>query len=195
MSTTKVVPVPLTPTERHKLVELGVKAGKSNRAIAKELGVDERTVRRDRKFLATPENERHVKVQRPKKLKEPKKEKPVRELTPEERRQQYWQLLLTVVQLWITREGLILPDLEEHVLPEAGKLLHYHRHFLSQLPESVRSPDELLSATRPNREVEDFMPSKLPFYAEWLARWLACCLSRDEELQDEFLRSVRRSWR
>ena len=55
MSTTNVVPVPLTPTERHKFVALGVKAGKSNRAIAKELGVDEGTVRRDRKFLATPE--------------------------------------------------------------------------------------------------------------------------------------------
>jgi chromosome partitioning protein len=113
VSTTKV-PVPLTPTERHKFVALRVKAGKSNRAIAKELSVDEGTVRRDRKFLATPENERPIRVARPKKPKEPKKEKPVRELTLEERRQQDWQLMLTVVQLWITQEGLIPPDLEEH---------------------------------------------------------------------------------
>jgi transposase len=190
MSTTKVVLVPLTLPERHKFVALEVKAGKSNRAIAKELGVDEGTVRRDRKFLETPESERPVRAPRAKKQKEPKKEKLVRELTPEERRQQHWQLMLTVVNLWITQEGLILPDLELYVLPEAGKLLHHHRHFLSQLPESVRSPDELLSLTRPNRAVEDFMPSKLPFYAEWLARWLACCLPRDEELQDEFLRQA-----
>ena len=78
MNTIKVVPAPLTPTERHKFVALGVKASKSNRAIAKELGVDEGTVRRDRKFLATPENERPVRVPRPKKPKESKKEKPAR---------------------------------------------------------------------------------------------------------------------
>jgi hypothetical protein len=198
MSTTKVVPVPLPPTERHRFVALGVKAGKSNRFIAKELGVDEGTVRRDRKFLATPENERPVRVPRPKKPKQPKKERPVRELTPEERHQQYWQLMLSVVKLWISQEGLIPPDLEEHVLPGAGKLLHQHKHFLSQLPDPVKSPDELLSLTRPTRAVEDYMTSKLPFYAEWLARWLACCLPRDEELQDEFLRQTSiwaRSWR
>ncbi len=177
---------------------LGVKDGKLNRAVAKELGVDEGTVRRDRKFLATPENERPMRVPRPKKLKEPKKGKSVRELTPEERRQQYWQLMLTVVKLWITQAGLIPPDLEWHVLPEAGRLLHHQRHFLSQLPEPVESPDELLSLTRPTNVVEDYMPSKLPFYAEWLARWLAYCLPREEEQQDEFLRQTSvwaRSWR
>jgi transposase len=80
LSTTKVVPVPLISTERHKFVALGVKDGKLNRAVAKELGVDEGTVRRDRKFLATPENERPMRVPRPKKLKEPKKGKSVRSL-------------------------------------------------------------------------------------------------------------------
>ena len=166
---------------------LGIKAGKSNRAIAKELGVDEGTVRRDRKFLATPESERPVKVPRPRKPKEPKKPKPVRELTPEERRQQYWQLMLNTVQIWITQEGLISADLEPFVLPDAGKLLHKYRYALSQLPEPVKSPEELLSVTRPPYEVEDYMTAKLPFYAVWLARWLACCLPRNERLQDEFL--------
>jgi hypothetical protein len=42
MSTKKVVPVPLTPTERHKLVALGVKAGKSNRAIREKSWVSTR---------------------------------------------------------------------------------------------------------------------------------------------------------
>ena len=106
--------------------------------------------------------------------------------------------MLAVVKLWISQEGLIPPDLEEHVLPGAGKLLHQHRHFLSQLPDPVKSPDELLPFTRPTRAVEDYMTSKLPFYAEWLASWLACCLPREEELQDEFLRQTSiwaRSWR
>jgi transposase-like protein len=176
----------LTPTERHEIVALGVKTGKSNRAIAKELGVDEGTVRRDRKFLATPAAERPIRVPRPK---NPKKERPVRELRPDERRCQRLQHLLAVVQLWITQETLILPDLE-FVLNEAGKRLYKHRHAVSQFPVPVKSPDELLSLTRPTYAVEDYMPSKLGFYADWLARWLACCLPREEELQDEVLRQI-----
>jgi hypothetical protein len=84
------------------------------------------------------------------------------------------------------------------VLPEAGKLLHRHRYSVSQLRAPVRGPDEILSLTRPTGAVEDYMPSKLGFYAEWLARWLACCLPQEEELQDEFLRQTSiwvRSWR
>jgi hypothetical protein len=96
--------------------------------------------------------------------------------------------MLKVVQFWITQEGLLLPDLELFVLPEAGKRLYKHRHSLSQFPAPVKSPDELLSLTRPTYAVEDYMPSKLGFYADWLARWLACCLPREEALQDEFLR-------
>ena len=46
-----------------------------------------------------------MRVSRPKKPKGPKKEKPVRDLTPEERHQQYWQLMLTVVKLWLTRRA------------------------------------------------------------------------------------------
>ena len=43
-----------------------------------------------------------MKVSRPKK---PKKERLVRELSPEERRQRHWQLMLTVVQIWTTQEA------------------------------------------------------------------------------------------
>jgi hypothetical protein len=183
MSAPKVVPTPLTPNERRKLVALGVKAGKSNRAIAKELRVDEKMIRLDRIFLATSENERLIKIPRPERLKRP---------------QRHWKQMLTAVQLWITQEGLLAADLELFVLPEAGKLLHRHRHSLSQFPETVKNPDELLSLTRPTETVEDYMPSKLPFYAKWLARWLVCCLPRKEELQDKFLQETSiwaRSWR
>jgi hypothetical protein len=34
------------------------------------------------------------------------------------------------------------------------------------------------------------MPSKLEFYADWLARWIASCLPREEELQNEVLRQT-----
>lgn len=181
MSAPKVVPAQLTPTERRELVDLGIKAGKSNRAIAKALRVDEKMIRLDRKFLATQENERPIKIPRPTKISRPKKPK-----SP----QLHWKHMLTAVKLWIGQECLIRPDLEFFVLPEAGKLLHRNRHVQSQLPEPVKSPDELLSLSRPPYAVENYMPSKLGFYAEWLARWLACCLPRAEELQDEFLRQT-----
>jgi transposase-like protein len=161
MSMTKTSNRTLTPTERHEFVAFGVTSGKSNRTIAKELGVDEGTIRRDRKFLATPENERPVRVPRPKKT---KKERLVRELSPDERCRLRQQHMLNVVQLWIKQEGLLIPDLELFVLPKAGKLLHQHRHSISELPEPVKSPKELLSLTRPTYVVEEYMPSKFEFY-------------------------------
>ena len=184
MSTAEVGPIRLSPTKFHEFVELGVRAGKSNRAIAKELGVDEGTIRRDRKFLATPENERPIKLPRPKK---PKKVRPVREADPAELRRQYLQSMVEVLQHWVCEQGLILPDID-YVLDKAGKHLYEGLGFVSRLPESPHSPVELLPLTRPNRIFEDCMPAKLDYCAEWLARWLACCLPREEELQDEVRR-------
>jgi len=111
VSTTEVVPIRLSPAERRQPVEVGVRARKSNRAIGTELGVDEGTVRRDRKYLATPEDERPVRVPRP------QKERPIRELSLDESRRRHQQSLLKAAQLWITQEGLLLPDLDLFVLP------------------------------------------------------------------------------
>ncbi len=61
-----------TPEKRRILVAIGIRAGKSNRAMAKEIGVDEGTIRRDRAYLATPEHERPPKRERTMKAKTPK---------------------------------------------------------------------------------------------------------------------------
>jgi len=184
VSTTKVVPIRLSPAERRQRVEVGVRARKSNRAIGTELGVDEGTVRRDRKYLARPEDERPVRVLRP------KKERPIRELSLDESRRRHQQSLLKAAQLWITQRASSYRTLIYLSFLIAGKLLHHHRHSLNERPEPVKSPDELLSLTRPTYAVEEYMPAKLGFYAEWFARWLACCLPREEELQDELLRQI-----
>jgi hypothetical protein len=94
--------------------------------------------------------------------------------------------MVELVQDWIGEEGLILPDVE-YVLHNAGKLLYENRDGLNQLPERSHSPAELLPLTRPNHDVEDYMPATLDYCAEWIARWLACCLPRKEEEQDEVL--------
>jgi hypothetical protein len=157
---------------------------KSNRAIGKELGVDEKMVRLDRRFLATPVEDRPPPAAPPKK---PTKERPVRELTPEKIREQRMQSLLEVAQLWITREGLILPDIE-FILDKAGKLLYKDRLSLKNIPISLRSPSELIVSARPERTEDDV--TGLEHYGKWFARWLALCLQGEEELQDDVRRQI-----
>jgi transposase len=94
------------------------------------LGVNEGTVRRDLKFLATPESKRPVKKPRPKK---PKKVPPIKELNPAELRQRHMQEMLETVQYWIDDQGLFSPNIE-YVLDEAGKKLHWDRELVNRLP-------------------------------------------------------------
>ncbi len=176
----------LTPAERHKLVALGIRAAKSNRAIAKELGVDEGTIRRDRKFLATPAAERPIKAPRPVR---PRKVRPAFNSEDSASRGLHFRRMTRVLRRWVLEEHMILPDVE-HVVHEAGKRLFYSRESLKKLPVPTKSPTELLLLTRPANPVEDDMPSKLEFHADWLARWIACCLPREETLQDQLLRET-----
>jgi transposase len=175
-----------SPAKRRKYVELRVAIGKSNRAIAKELDVDEGTIRRDRKFLAIPEHEWPVKAPRPKK---PKKVRPAKVLEPAEVSRRRFENMLDVVKHWINEQGFVLTEIE-YVLEEAGKRLYQGRNIVRGLPDSPHSPAELLSMTRPNHEVEDYMPVRLEYCVDWLARWIACCLPGDEARQDQFRREV-----
>jgi transposase len=179
-------PLSRSPIDRRKFVALRMKQGHSNRAIAKELEVDEGTIRRDKKFLATPEHERPVKAPRPKK---PKKVRPVKELDPAEIRRRRIKSMLGVVKAWIEEQRFVLTEIE-YVLYEAGKQLHEGRSVVNRLPDSPHQPAELLRRTRPNYEVEDSMPARLEYCVLWLARWLARCLPREEELQDYILRET-----
>jgi hypothetical protein len=75
--------------------------------------------------------------------------------TPGQRdRERRMQSLLEVAQLWITREGLILLDIE-YIVDKAGKLLYKDRLALKNIPISLRSPSETdcLGATRKGRKM------------------------------------------
>jgi hypothetical protein len=99
----------LTPAERRLRVALGVRLGKSNRAIAKELGVDEGTVRRDRKLLKTPKHLRPVKKERAKK---PKKLEPSYEPDDPTSVERQFRRVSKVLRLWITEERMVLDEIE-----------------------------------------------------------------------------------
>lgn len=160
-----------SPEERRRLVDCGVKAGKSNRSIAKEMDIDEGTVRRDRKYLATPEHERSVRKERPRKI---KALVPMYTLGDAASLIRQQRRVLKVLKRWITEQRMVLKEIED-VLDEAGKRLFRGREFAKSFPIPTKNPEELLALVRPDsskwadREVPDY-------WAEWLARcWPSAC--------------------
>jgi hypothetical protein len=171
----------LTISERRNRVALELQAGKSCRAIARELGVDDKTIGTDKTFLETPEDQRIIKVRRQRKP------------PPRPNHDQLLNRMLKALQTWIFAQKLILPDIE-WVLNKAGRLLHAGRKVVGGLPESTLRPAKLLEATRPESDVVEGMSAKDAAWAnnehcaKWLARCLACYAPREEGLRDDLLR-------
>jgi hypothetical protein len=92
-------------------------------------------------------------------------------------------VLFEAAQRWIHEQGLVLVEIE-HILGQAGKLLELYRGRLTaeKLPESLRTPYELMVWARPERAEEDV--TGLEQYSHWFARWLVLCLPGDQDMQD-----------
>lgn len=172
-----------TPKMRRAMVSLLAKKGLSNRAIAKAVWSDEATVRRDLKFLRTPEDQRPINKRRPKKIKR---------LT----REQSLKQMLKVSKGWIVDQGLNRGDVLDRLLPDAGRSLFEARGHINTLPEYALRPAELLLETRPSDFRDDYkpgeMPEKLAACTNWFKHWMAYCAPRDETLRDEVLGTLTR---
>jgi hypothetical protein len=166
----------LSPTGRREHVAFAANHAKSNRVLARELGVEESTIRRDRKFLATPVEDRPVK--------KPKKVRTVRELSPEKRLKR----VLKAAQSLITQLTAVLSDVI-YILDKTGRFLHRNRPHVEDLPENLGTPFELIALAKPKKPVEDDF-TELEYRADWFANWLAMCLPKDKELQDKVLREI-----
>jgi transposase-like protein len=175
------LPMKLSPTERRKHVALAASGGKSNRAIAIDLGVNEATVRRDRTYLETPAEQRPVKG--------PKKVRAVPQLNREELLGRRFREIYRLAQSWVAKAYLNQTDID-FVLNEAGKRLYMGKAFVARFPDRPEPPFEVLEFARPRRIPENDMAAKREYCADWLARWLAMCLPREEEVRDEVLRSL-----
>jgi hypothetical protein len=181
VSTTEIVPSKHNLPERRKYVALGVEAGKLNRAMARELGCDEKLVRNDRIFLATPIEDRPVKKS--------KKVRPVPELSLDEIRRRRVKEMLGAAKRWIADESLQLTQIE-YAVHEAGKLLHYAGDMSSRIRVPAGTAYELFAKAQPVETAEHQTAGDLDFWAIWLARWLALCAPGDENLQDEVRREI-----
>lgn len=172
--------------ERRQLVADGIRAGKSNRAIARELQVDEGTVRRDRKYLATPERERPAKKER---LRKSEVAKPMCRLDDPESLVRHKGRVLKAVTNWIAEQPMVLDEIE-HALYEAGKHIVQGRGLVRMPPIPTRRPEQLLLLTRPDpAKWGDFIPNP-DYWAEWLARWLVVCMPAQDKFYDEILQET-----
>jgi hypothetical protein len=144
------------------------------------LQVDEGTIRRDLKFLQTPEDQRPVKETRQKKI---------NLLSPEQRFKQ----VMKIGKKWFLDQEL------SHyaglwVISEAGRRLHFGRQNYRHLPEPILSPAELLPSAEPERQEFPDQPGadieKQEHCTAWFARWQALNYPRDEKTQDKVLRDL-----
>jgi hypothetical protein len=147
---------------------------------------DEGTVRRDRKYLETPENERPIRKAWPKKQ---RKVKPAYDPDCPASLELHVRRMLKALKAWIDREPIWNASIED-VLHCAGKLLFEGRGQISHFPVSVMSPAELLSPTRLTEAKWSDFPNSPDFFADWLARWLAVCLPRQDEIRYQVLKEA-----
>lgn len=176
----------LSRTERRNRVALGVAAGKSNRAIAKELGIDEGTVRRDRNAIT---EQKPTEKAPPKPIKKALRRPPPPKPWLLSKTQSQSMNMLEIVKDWIGEQKLatVANDLE-YVLDKAEKLLRVNWDSIKNYPAPTKDPSKLLRNAKPPYAVEDdFMPARLEFCGEWLARWVALCLPGDFRQQQDFL--------
>lgn len=97
--------------------------------------------------------------------------------------------MLVAAEQWLDEQALLLPEVE-WVVEQAGRALYFERDSIPDLSKPTKSLYALFPLVRPGGEVEDYMPPKRYFCKDWLARWLACCLPRQSEAQDEILKET-----
>jgi hypothetical protein len=170
--------ISLSPMERRERVALAANHAKLNRVLARELGVDESTIRRDRKYLRTPGDQRTINKRRPKKIKR---------LT----REQSLKQMLEVSTGWIVDQGFLRDEVIYGLLPDAKKWLDLNR---GAFPEYPLRPAALLIKTRPPNFKEDYGPAGMQemFAActDWFKSWLAHCAPLDASLREEVVNTL-----
>ena len=192
--------VRLPRAERREKVMSAKAKGLSNRSIARELGVDEGTVRRDLDYLSTPVADRPPErrvgrkersLQSKPAQRQPVRGKSVTRTTPRYREGDLQSLtrqkrkILTALVAWY-RDCRLAPRDAEEIVHDAGKALWDYRETLPSLPIPHEAPAEVILAAKPKAPLVDGL-QHVAYHGSWLARALLLNLPDQEDARDEVL--------
>ncbi len=185
----------LSRKDRLFRVQLGVVAGKSNRQIAKELGVDEGTVRRDRLTLRlSKEDLQAVKGGAPVEplLRKQEKRKVAAAREKHEAAERESQFLtnrlVKLIRDWLTQ----FPFQDVDALHVVRGIDRWSWDF--QTPKAIYVPDSKIKATiervKPKADHLSEMFAIIEFAKEWLFRWIVL-VEPDRDIRDRALTILR----
>lgn len=181
--------------ERRKIVDTELRGGKSRRQIARQLGCDEGTVRRDMKVLALPASElaraqRGMAVEPLLRRDRRRKERlqHIARAQEEQRSAAYSSSLAETVFEWLKSAPLFPVD-ALRVIGMADQRCWRAGMTFNQAAAPDADPADVIDNMQPGALPDD-MAGRIEFYALWLERWLTR-LEPNRDTRDRALRLVK----
>jgi transposase len=163
----------LSRAQRLFRIEILKIRGRSNREIAKIIGVDEGTIRRDRRILALSKPE--IQAVKAGGYAEPllRKQKQYaienlrkQQAMEEEQSGKIGKRLSMAISDWLSQFGLWGPS-KLWILQHAEKR-SWHSHVISDTLFTISDAAAVIAQTRPGKDIPEYAPELM----EWLLRWL-----------------------
>lgn len=186
---------PMSRRDRLFRVQVGIAAGKSNRQIAKQLSVDEGTIRRDRLTLALSKEDLQAvrsgaAVEPLLRKQERRKAATAREKhEAAERESQFLtNRLAKLITNWVNEFNLIPPN-KLHVIMGVDRWSWQHgTRPTSYIPESKIKAT--IEAAKPKADSHLEVFALIEFLKEWLFRWMVL-IEPDRDIRDRALAKIR----
>jgi len=185
----------LSRKDRLFRVQMGVAAGKSNREIAKQLRVDEGTVRRDRRTLLLSEPE--IQAVEAGAAVEPllRKQERQKAATARERHEaaergnQFLTNRMTkLIANWLNGFSLIVPDMLHIIMGVDRPSWEYGTRRIAYVPDSKIKAT--IEATKPKADDDLETFALIEFLRVWLFRWMVL-VEPDRDIRDRALTKIR----